>query len=126
MRHHGHYHGGHVYGMIFMIIGAIAVLGGGTMLLWNVLIPTLFGLPSITFFQAAGLVVLTRLLFGSHAHALMFVFGHHGFHNRMRQRWEEMAPEERERWLSGHGFRGRGCRNNVQQHHDEPAATDHE
>ena len=121
----GHFHDGHWIHAIFMVAGAIALFGGGTMLLWNALIPTLFTLPTITFLQACGLVVLTRLLFGSHAHALMFlVGGHHGgglhgaLHERFHRRWNQMTPEEREHFherFRSHGF-GFGGRDRCCQH----------
>ena len=45
---------------------AIAVACGAlVMVLWNWLAPSLFHLPSITFWQALGLLVLCRILFGS-------------------------------------------------------------
>ena len=80
-----------------------AIGGGVVMLLWNWLLPTLFGLPSITFWQAIGLLALCRILFGG--------FGLRGgsprsrFRRRMAERWEQMTPEERERFSQG--FRGR-------------------
>ena len=64
---------------------------GGTVvrLLWNWLLPPLFGLPSITFWQALGLLALSRILFGG--------LGMHGDSGRRyRRRWEAMTPEERE------------------------------
>ena len=52
----------------FAVIGfvtmAILAVGFVVMSLWNVLMPDIFGLPSITFFQAIGLLILSRLLFG--------------------------------------------------------------
>ncbi|MCB9235221.1 MAG: hypothetical protein H6581_26435 [Bacteroidia bacterium] len=52
----------------FRIIGKITVgaflLGIVVMLLWNALVPYLFGLPFITYLQAVGLLILSRLLFG--------------------------------------------------------------
>lgn len=100
----GSFHGRWIHA-IFMIAGAVAIFGGGTMLLWNVLMPTLFALPVITFLQACGLVILARLLFGSHAHALMFFAGGHRgdgmrghFHDRFHQRWKQMTPEERKQF----------------------------
>jgi hypothetical protein len=45
------------------------------MLLWNKLMPSLFGLPLVNYWQSVGLVVLTKLLFGG--------FGpHHGRSNK--------------------------------------------
>jgi hypothetical protein len=38
------------------------------MLLWNSLLPDIWGWKEITYWQGAGLVILTRLLFGSHGY----------------------------------------------------------
>jgi uncharacterized membrane protein len=92
------------------IIGMIVfVTIGGTivMLLWNWLVPGLFRLPLISFWQALGILVLCRILFGGFG-----MSGSRGSHSRSRQtgdriadrvaerldeRWETMTPEERER-----------------------------
>jgi len=51
------------------IIGVIAIviviLGYPLMLLWNWLMPFIFGLPEITFWQAIGLNLLSTILFKS-------------------------------------------------------------
>ncbi|HEY3251389.1 MAG TPA: hypothetical protein VGK25_09760 [Ignavibacteria bacterium] len=69
------------------------------MLLWNALIPVIFHGPVITFWQAGGLLILSKLLFGR--------FGGRphrgGWHRNMwRRRFEEkmasMTPEEREKF----------------------------
>ena len=69
------------------------------MLLWNALIPDIFHGPAITFWQAGGLLILSKLLFGR------FGGRHHhcGWHRGMwRKRFEEkmasMTPEEREKF----------------------------
>src|SRR5215470_8670530 len=50
-----------------------AYLGGEiVMLLWNWLLPPLFGWRMLTFWQALGLLALCRILFGHHG-------GHRGF-----------------------------------------------
>jgi hypothetical protein len=85
-----------------MVIIAGAVFGFIVMSLWNWLIPAVFGWHAITFWQALGLVVLSKLLFGG------FRGGHgHGGHWRkgMRERWEQMTPEQREELRKG--LRGR-------------------
>ena len=50
--------------MVTMV--ALAALGFGlvTMWLWNALIPAIFGVGEITFIQAIGLLILSRVLFG--------------------------------------------------------------
>jgi uncharacterized membrane protein len=89
-------------------IAPLAILGmviftwiGGEVvkLLWNWLAPALFGLRLITFWQALGLLALCRILFGG--------FGLNGggvrsnSRRRMRERLEQMTPEERERFRQG-------------------------
>ena len=76
---------------------AIFIFVGGEIvkILWNWLAPALFGLKLITFWQALGLLVLCRILFGG--------FGMSGSASRrsrrqMFERWEQMTPEERERF----------------------------
>jgi hypothetical protein len=49
--------------VIGMIAIAIVLLGYPLMLLWNWLIPNIFGLPEITFWQAIGLNFLSTILF---------------------------------------------------------------
>lgn len=87
--------------VIFSWIGGEIV-----MLLWNWLAPALFGLPQATFWQALGLLALCRILFGG--------FGLGGgssrsnIRRRLRERWEQMTPEERERFRRGlHDHSGR-------------------
>ena len=46
------------------IAAFIAVGGGVVMLLWNWLLPPLFGWPRITIWQGFGLLALCRILFG--------------------------------------------------------------
>jgi len=82
------------------IVGMLLVtaIGGGVVrLLWNWLLPPLFGFKMITFWQAIGLLALGRILFGG--------FGLHGgnrrYRRRMAERWEQMTPEERERFREG-------------------------
>ena len=95
----------------WIILAPLALLGillftfiGGEVvkLLWNWLLPPLFGLRQITFWQALGILLLCRILFGG--------FRSHGprrsrFRRRMAERWERMTPEERERFR--HGIFGR-------------------
>ena len=69
-----------------------AFIGGQIVrLLWNWLLPSLFGWPEITFWQALGLLALCRILFGGH-----------GMHSsKVRRRYEEgrrhRTDEERNR-----------------------------
>jgi hypothetical protein len=73
-----------------------------TMSLWNWLMPALFGLRTITFWQALGVLVLSRILLGGFRGRPS-----HSMHwrRRMHERWEQMTPEEREKFR--HGMRER-------------------
>jgi hypothetical protein len=82
----------------FAILGIVLFifLGGELVLhLWNWLLPPLTGWRQITFWQALGLLVLCRILFGGHA---WHGSGRSAFRRRMRERCEQMTPEERERF----------------------------
>lgn len=86
-----------------MVVAFIAVIGWVVMSLWNALAPTLFGWPTLSFIQAMGLLILSRILFGG----MRGFGGGPGMHFRrhMQERWEQMTPEEREKLRSG--LRGR-------------------
>jgi hypothetical protein len=87
--------------VIFSWIGGEVV-----MLLWNWLAPALFGLRPITFWQALGLLALCRILFGGFG----LGGGGHRPHSRRRmaERWEQMTPDEREKFRQGMRSRGGG------------------
>jgi hypothetical protein len=91
---------------ILAMVLFIAIGGEAVKLLWNWLLPPLFGWRQIVFWQAVGILALCRILFGG--------FGGRGFQRsgirrrmqeRMAERWESMTPEERERVR--HSWRGR-------------------
>jgi hypothetical protein len=78
-----------------------------TMLLWNWLIVGLFGGPIIDYWQAAGLMILGRLLVGGFKGGRGHC-GHHGWGHRSgywKRRWEDkmanMTPEEKEKFKMG-------------------------
>jgi len=84
--------------LVFMAIG-----GGVVRWLWNWLLPPLFGWPQITFWQALGLLLLCRILFGGS--------GWRGSvrsdirrrmeercARRIEERCQNMTPEEREQF----------------------------
>jgi hypothetical protein len=79
------------------ILGMVlfAFLGGEiVMRLWNWLLPPLFGWRLIDFWQALGVLVLCRILFGGHG-------WHRGGSNvrrRVQERCGNMNPEEREKF----------------------------
>ncbi len=70
------------------------LFGEVVMHLWNWLLPMLFGWRLITFWQALGLLVLCRILFGG------WGGGSNGSKSRWRkgERWQQMTPDEREKF----------------------------
>ncbi len=94
---------------VFVVIAALA-FGFVVQQMWNWLMPAIFGLRAITFVQALGLLLLSKILFG-------------GFHRRdgggrgrgrywdqqMKERWAGMSEEEREKFRAGMRGRGRWC-----------------
>jgi hypothetical protein len=98
------------------IVAMIAVFGTLTMLLWNALLPPLFGLPVLGWLQAAGLLVLCRVLFGGITGGLGSIVGdarRRGGANLLRGRWDAMSDEQRqhlaEEIKKRHGFDPRGA-----------------
>lgn len=78
-----------LFAILFLVVAAFVV-----MRLWNWLVPPVFGWHLIGFWQAAGLLVLSKIFFGG------FRGGRHGCwksRRRMMERWEQMTPEEREK-----------------------------
>jgi hypothetical protein len=83
---------------LFVIVVGFA-LGFAVKSLWNVLMPPIFGWHVITFWQALGLLVLSKILFGGfHRHNGI---QHNRWKQRMKDRWEHMTPEEREKFRNG-------------------------
>jgi magnesium-transporting ATPase (P-type) len=97
---------------LVMGVVLVAVLTLLVMSLWNALLPAIVGVKSIGFWQALGVLVLCRILFGG----LGFrpgMFGMALAHRRMHERWMQMTPEQRDAFIrerrdgfGRHGHRG--------------------
>lgn len=80
---------------ILIPVALIFGLSGVVFFLWNQLMPDIFQLPEISYWQAMGLFILGRLLFGS------FGFGKHrhkGGPPHLREKWSELSDEEKEQF----------------------------
>src|SRR5688500_5014857 len=83
--------------ILVAIIGLLA-LGVVTMLLWNWLVPTIFSGPQIGFWQALGLFVLAKILFGGWGGGKgRCKGGAYSWKHRYYDKLSSMTPEERER-----------------------------
>lgn len=86
-----------LFGIIVMT-GFSAVV----MLLWNLLMPEIFGLNAVNFWQAAGLLILSRILFSSswgagkpHDRHMNNFRG-----NPIHEKWMKMSDKEREDFIN--------------------------
>jgi Ca2+/H+ antiporter, TMEM165/GDT1 family len=77
------------------IAAGIFLFGFVVMSLWNCLLPGIIGVGSITFWQALGILVLAKILFGGFhggpGHSRWHLSHHHDWHRK----WSNMTPEER-------------------------------
>ena len=108
----------HRFKFLFILIPvAFATIAGiVVMLLWNGLMPGLFGFGTLSFFQALGLLILARILFGTFGgkrfgpwgrrrHRFAHANNRYGFgsashpkeawRKKMQDRWESLSPEQK-------------------------------
>ncbi len=80
---------------LFFAVGMII------MLLWNCLIPAIFGLKAITYLQALGIFLLSRILFGSFAFwNKKPPFANSNFREKMMNMTDEERQQFKEEWKS--------------------------
>jgi hypothetical protein len=89
--------------ILSFIVAMATIFSFVVMWLWNWLMPVIFGLHAVTFWQALGLLVLSKILF-SGFRGRPHLRG--DWRMRLIQRWEDMTPEERDKFRAG--LRG-GC-----------------
>ncbi len=79
---------------VLMAAAILAVVSFIVMWLWNWLVPAVFGGHAISYWQALGILILSKILFGGFR-------GRPGppvWRRRMMRRWARMTPEEREKF----------------------------
>lgn len=88
-----------VLGIIAIAIGAVALFGFIVMTLWNNVLAKVTNVRLVSFGQALGILVLSKILFGG--------FRGGGWRGRpgiwrheMKEKWNEMTPEEQEKFRS--------------------------
>ena len=85
-----------IVGFIILALAATALVSFVVMSLWNNILAGVLHISVITFWQALGILVLSKILFGG------FKGGwgsHRGGHwkKEMQEKWQGMTPEEREK-----------------------------
>lgn len=83
------------------VVGGIILFTYVVMSLWNWLMPDLFGLPLLDIWQAAGLLILSKILFGGfHKGSHSSKYKSRFWGNRMKAKWGNMNDEEKEAFKS--------------------------
>ncbi len=84
----------------FGIAGMMLLLGWAVQYLWNNILPPVLGVGVLTFWQAVGLLVLCRLLFGGFRGGRPggWAGGRRAGRTSPRERWMNMNDEERARF----------------------------
>lgn len=94
-----------------VIFGLLMVLlvGVVTQFLWNFVMPYIFGLPSISFWQALALFLLAKVIFGFGGGGKKWGgYRNHQMKRQWAERYSKLSPEERakfkekftEKWCS--------------------------
>jgi hypothetical protein len=100
-------------GLMFFIFFIVAVLAFGAivMALWNAILPAVIGVKTITFLQALGILLLSKILFGGFGRRGGWNGGRRGqWGNKMQEKFANMTPEEREKFKAEWRNRCRGRR----------------
>ncbi len=87
--------------LVLIVVGVAIAFGFvmAVMYLWNWLVPALFAGPIITFWQALGLLALSKILFsgfGKGGHCRNRHIG--SWRPYWKEKWNTMTPEDRERF----------------------------
>ncbi len=93
---------------IAMAALALLALSLLIMLLWNWLAPGLFNGKPINLWQAAGLLVLAKILFGSFGQrswSKNYNVSRQAWKIKFEQKWQQMTPEEKERFKQNFAYR---------------------
>ena len=93
--------------MPFLFAAMIIAMGYVVMLLWNWLMPGIFELRIISFWEAVGLVALPKILFGGFHGKHKCCGGNHGgkgqWKHKFKSKWHHMSEEEKSKWESKFG-----------------------
>lgn len=91
--------GGKIILGVLAFVGLTFLFGLVVQSLWNTLMPVIFNLPTITYWQAFGLLILSHILF--HGKTGVNIKSHwrdHQWREQFAERIAEMTPEQRERF----------------------------
>ena len=105
--------------MVLFLAAFVLLAGVAVMVLWNALVPAIFGGVQITWIQALGLLILARILTSGRGRVGFGAYGR----GRWRERWESkiasMSPDERKKWQEEFGRSCWGRTSAVSEGHTE-------
>ena len=88
-----------IFMFVIFFIAAVLLFGTIVMGLWNAILPAVIGVKTITFIQALGILLLSKILFGGFGRRGGWHGGrHNAWRNKMQDKWANMTPEEREKF----------------------------
>ncbi len=79
--------------ILVLVLVVFAGFGQAVLQLWNWLMPSIFGLPAITYWQGMGLLALSWIFFGGLRGGRGFS---RGWNRAWERRWETLTPEQRD------------------------------
>jgi hypothetical protein len=106
-------------GILLLVIIGVLAFGSIVMVLWNALMPEIFHLPLITFWQALGIFALAKILFGG------FRGGPKARWKRdsLKEGWAKMTPEQQEKFSQEWGRRcGKPFMRDRRYNREDPAS----
>ena len=87
-----------VAGIALMVVVGVLVFGYVVMSLWNnILIAVVPAIHAVTFVQALGILVLSKILFGGFRGGGGWKGRGGPWGHKMREKWAAMTPEEQEK-----------------------------
>lgn len=85
---------------LFLFIAAVLLFGLLVMSLWNAILPEVLGVQAITFIQALGILLLSKILFGGFRGGFGRGSRQPGKWMAMKEKFSGMTPEEKEKFKS--------------------------
>lgn len=82
--------------MFLFFLAVITAFSAVVMALWNAILPQVLGVKTISFIQALGILLLSKILFGGFGGGRRWG-GRHG-RESMQEKWRMLTPEEQEKF----------------------------
>ncbi|MEO6670716.1 MAG: hypothetical protein ABIN36_14640 [Ferruginibacter sp.] len=86
--------------IFFIVIIAFLAFSAAVMWLWNAILPEIIGVKSISFIQALGILLLSKILFGGFRGGGAWTAHRRSRWLEMQEKKAAMTPEEREKFKS--------------------------